>query len=410
MQFLGPDLQDRNGFSAFTVDIAGLFGARDGWDFVRGVWRRNWAGLVDLASDARWSFSRASVATALSAAGVLTPISSGAVAQTDRGLLVQASRQNKGQGYNANPTVTTGITLSGDAAATLTVVDDTAALAAAGLQLVCTSGKVFKFDNSAGVATAYAVLPGAIGNTNQHIQSCYGRGSGSWAFGLHAGVDSGGVGLASLAATYARRAGSPGAVPTSTSGAMRIQVQAGTVLYFILFQLEEGSSATSPIIIAGSAQTRQVDNAAFTASIAAGQDFTESGEVELTKAATTDTVFVELHDGSDNNRVYVERSSGGSVRAYVVVGGVSTQIGSSVSKTGARTVKYAVTRSGDVYALYVDGAQAGSNTTVASLPALTGRQLGAHRAAASGHLNDYVRVERNTTSAMVAAQVGGMTT
>jgi len=158
-------------------------------------------------------------------------------------------RTNKCENYNANPTDLTGVTKSGDAAATLTLVDDTAALAAAGLSGLATSGQVYKLDNSAGVAYSYAYPDGATGNTNDHVFSSYVRGGEGE---LRA---SGGEGITAFSAssTYVRRTSSftPGA-STRKGG---VVAYPGEVVYFILNDLEEGSKVTPTIVVAGAAAT-----------------------------------------------------------------------------------------------------------------------------------------------------------
>lgn len=354
----------------------------------------------------QYTFARNSISPARSSTGALTSFAANTIRQTDLGLLIEPARTNKCQRFNANPTNTTGMTLVGDAAATLTVVDDSAALAAAGLNTVCTSGKVFKFDNSAGTGNAFCIIPGAVGNLNQHIQSCYGRGSGSWAFGLHAGVDSGGVGLAALGAAYARRNGVSGSVPTTTSGEMRIQVTAGTVLYFILYQLEEGPAVTSPIVVSGAAATRPKDDFVITHSVASGQDFTLVFEVEFSRDTGALQTALTLSDGSAANRISLLRSSAGSFRGDVVIASVTTALGGT-AKAGARTLKGALSRSGNTYALVLDGG-AEATQVLAGMPNLTTLIVG--NSTSDALLSDFIRPILYVPRALTLAQRQAMTT
>lgn len=537
-----------------AADPLGLAWADRGFSFALSAFRQGSVEYSAPTSVTGFSLTRASAKTAGFLSALLISVSSGALAWTDRGALIEEARTNKCQNHNANPTVTTGITVSGDAAATLTIVNDAAALAAAGLSNVCTSGNVYKFDNSAGSTNAFAVLPGSVGNTNQHIQSCYGRGSGNWAFGLHAGVDSGGVGLAALTGSYTRRMGVAGAVPTATSGCMRIQIAAGAVLYFILNQLEEGLFGTSPIVTAGAAATRaadaatwaspfetypnlltfpvDMDNAAWTktnvtvtpnatadpygamtadkiavnaaalsstyqnatvtaavhtrilalkadtvtsasfgiyqgsfqaitaqilsgpgavavaanigsvtgltaawtviaittvAPLAAGSaqvylypkntatqaigdsvfawgnklhvgavpepywpnDWTILGANEFTRDTGAVQTLVDLHNGTSNNRVHVYRSPVGYWYLAVTVGGVTTTANSVGVWTGARTAKWCLTRSGNIYTLVVDGAVV-ATVTVSGLPSLPALEIGRARDG-TFYLNDWMR-------------------
>lgn len=169
---------------------------------------------------------------------------------TEAGVLIEEARTNKCTNDNANPTSTAGITTGGDAAAVLSVVSDTEALAAAGLSGVCTSGMVYKFDNSAGTAVAALTINGVTGNTNTHTVTAYVRGTGSVQFRLAGVTDTN----RTLTDSYERSVVI--ATPdTSTRNAYAV-VPAGSVLYFILNQLEEGIFETTPIEVTGAAATR----------------------------------------------------------------------------------------------------------------------------------------------------------
>lgn len=195
------------------------------------------------------TYSRTGAATGRTAAGLILPFAANEAQRTDRGLVLEPQRTNKVTISNANPTALTGVTKGGDAAATLSLVNDTAALAAAGLSEICTSGQVFRLNNTAGVAVATLVLTGAAGNANSHAISGYLRGTGS------ASIYSSNVGLVATALTtaYVRRT----VVQTTSAGAsVGLRVNAGGDLYFILPMMEEGSTVTSPIVTTGAAATR----------------------------------------------------------------------------------------------------------------------------------------------------------
>ena len=155
--------------------------------------------------------------------------------------LSEPARTNKCTCLKANPTDTTNLTQNGDAAAVLSVVDDTAALAAAGLSGICTSGKVYKLDNSSGVTIAWATISGPTGNTNIHTYSVYWRGTGSVENRLVFEASA----IVAAPVTYTRDVRTSSALATNAQ--QRIAADAGSVVYFILPQLEEGAFATSPI-------------------------------------------------------------------------------------------------------------------------------------------------------------------
>lgn len=179
------------------------------------------------------------------------------------GLLVEPPATNSISGVpNYNPTTTTGLTKSGDAAATLTVVDDPAELAAAGLGTVCSNGKVFKLDNSAGSTNAYAAVTTAITfGASTWALSTYARGSGTMRIEVNAGTWTGTVTQA-LSSTYSRKS-SIGTTNTSNNQ-YRLGAAAGSVLYFILMQAEVSPVETSVVRVSGSTATRAADVASIT--------------------------------------------------------------------------------------------------------------------------------------------------
>jgi hypothetical protein len=164
---------------------------------------------------------------------------------TLRGQKIEGSLTNKCTCVKANPIDTTNLTKSGDAAATLTVVDDSTALAAAGLDGVC-NGNVYKLDNSAGSAIAYAQVGGTTVNTNPHSLLMYGRVS----VGTLKAVDggSGAVWDTTTSTTYVKM-GNDGFTPANTGTKLFLDASAGSVVYFILPGLYESSFAPAAPIV-----------------------------------------------------------------------------------------------------------------------------------------------------------------
>jgi len=164
------------------------------------------------------------------------------------GYLSEPARTNKCTCRKANPVDTTGLTKSGDAAAVLSVVDDTAALTAAGLigrtDSPCTSGKVYKLDNSLGTINADATVAGTTANVNVHSMSMFARATGGSGGGLN--ISGGGQYSGTVNSTYAKLT-KENFVPPSTTQSLKAVATAGSIVYFILPQLEEGAFATSPI-------------------------------------------------------------------------------------------------------------------------------------------------------------------
>jgi hypothetical protein len=175
-----------------------------------------------------------------------------------------------------------------------------------------------------------------------------------------------------------------------------------------LAQVEVGAFATSPIITTGAAGTRGVDSAGNTFSIAAGQDFTFYGEIEFTQNTSAVQSLAYFSDGTDANRIRIYRSAAG---AFVADGrvalGADVSFGSFAGKTGARTVKAALSRVGTTYTFVVDGVSSAGGA-LAAMPALTSVQIGATRLLALV-ANDPVRRIRVLPYAATNAQLQALT-
>lgn len=155
---------------------------------------------------------------------------------------VGAARTNRCQRNYLHAGGTTGWTKAGDAAATLTAVTDATELANAGLsQEICTDNYVLKLDNSAGVAVAYAENAGTVGSTSASSFGAFIRG-GTGEINL-----GGSNALAFVASTpyvYVRQRN---ITPGATSEKLRIQADAGQVVYFVLGQLIVDKFVGNPI-------------------------------------------------------------------------------------------------------------------------------------------------------------------
>ncbi len=238
-----------------------------------GVWDAlpNTHGYGDFSS----AFTRASEALYRDGSGIWRSAGNG-ILRPDHdasgnflGVLLEPESINKCTNYNANPDAAlSNITKSGDAAATLTRVDDTAALAAAGLQAVCSSGFVFKLDNSAGSTNALAEVTGAVGNTNAHSCSVMWRGSGTGSVGLNTGAPA----AQPLPSGY-ERFKAPDRTPLSAGNFWTLFANAGAVIYFVLNQVEEHVVVTSPITTVGSTSTRSADDLSWPLADWQGNDF-----------------------------------------------------------------------------------------------------------------------------------------
>lgn len=240
---------------------------------------------------------------------------SGELARIDGiGAQVAPARTNKCTNWNANPVDLSGVVKSGDAAAVLSVVDDVASLAAAGLAAICFSGKVFKLDNSAGTTAAFATVVGGTGNTNIHSVSGWIRG-GTGALGI------GGIARPTFAASGAyRKLVVENQTPGSSSGTWGISADAGQVVYFILNQLEEGSFASPPIITTGAAATRAGD--LLTADLTGKLAYGVAGfiKVDVKNIGISGEQILAFNDGTLNNRL-VLRNFNGPLAVQAFAGG-----------------------------------------------------------------------------------------
>lgn len=260
---------------------------------------------------------------------------------TGAGQDIPEGTTNKCTNYNAAPTDLTGMTKTGDAAATLTVVDDTAALRAAGfgdlIDAGKMNGKVFKLDNSAGSSVASVKAEGSSGNTNTHTASALVRGSGNYRLGVENNSSLIGARLAYVRVSYTGPA-------SFNSSRFYIEAQAGSVVYFILNQLEEKSYATNPVIVSGAAATRGAARPVVTGlSSILTPPFTLVAVANLSAIDGISRPLVRTGDGTASNFTGLTRSSGNSLNTDITAAGASQP--SALSRngyTGPRLVKTAL--------------------------------------------------------------------
>lgn len=207
------------------------------------------------------AFTRTGAKIAPDATGDLALYAANIPAVTSLGILIEGGTTNFCTNTNVNPVATTNITLTDlGSGASLVVADDTAAIAAAGLDAVCTNGDVFRLIG--GTVGAYADVTGATVNTNPAWGSAYIRGG--------TGVistDSNGSSTAFIAAAgYVRRATS---VIALASKKLRIKADAGETVYFILNQLESNPAVSASIVpLAGASADHGPDLASISFTLA----------------------------------------------------------------------------------------------------------------------------------------------
>ena len=268
-------------------------------------------------------------------------------------IMLEPESINKLTCYGASPTDLTGVAKSGNTSAQLSVVDDAAELTLSGLSLICTSGMVFKLDNSLGGAgDAYAIFTATVGNLEPHSLSVYARTSPiSGANALRLLYDDAGSQstFTPVSSTY-RRYSIENKVPSQTYRKMGIAANIGTIVYFVLPQLEEIPFTTSPIPTAGAAATRAATVPSF--STAGLRTINISGKFTWTPSAASQGVrwlwgsYLDannyvgvLHDGT--NLIFRKRIAGvnyDATKALTYAAGTAYNIGFRLSANGGSDI------------------------------------------------------------------------
>ncbi len=154
---------DLYNFGRFGIDLAFTVSAGGPLYRMAGDQR---AVVTDLAA---YQFGRATPAYVLNSDGSLATFSASQPRLTAAGQTLGFGGRNKVRVYGDTPIGLVGLDQSGDNAAVVSLVDDTAALAAARLQGLIPSGKVIKIDNSLGTASATVAFslasPLTVGDT-----------------------------------------------------------------------------------------------------------------------------------------------------------------------------------------------------------------------------------------------------
>jgi hypothetical protein len=243
------------------------------------------------------------------------------------------------------------MTLSGDTSAVLSIVDDTAAVEAAGLGNVCNGGKVYKLDNSAGVALANVDFAGAL-NATLGSHSVYARcgdaSANSYLFRTSStSAATSGIYATNTAWGKVKKEN----ITLLTTDRYYISVSAGKTLYFILPQLEEYPVATSVMPSLGVAGTRAVQSLSEQTSgnlpaesavvnlIANSQDFSQATWVKSLATVTgTNTINVpNLNDQIGNTSSIGTKTAGSKLLISVKVSGVAGETISLRCYDGAST-------------------------------------------------------------------------
>ena len=214
--------------------------------------------------DARLTFTRATTAWYTNAAGVLTQAGINAprfdydpLTLQPLGLLIESQSTNQIQANTVDPVLGSWPQTPASGGTTVySVVNDAAALTAAGLTLGTT---VLKVDNTAGVGAAYISSEAAAATGGLCVASAYLRATGAnagdvrisadWASSTYAAPLVGG-------GAYVRRATQPTTPGPANSHRLSVEVPAGCIVYVALAQYELAQFASSYIPTYGSAATR----------------------------------------------------------------------------------------------------------------------------------------------------------
>lgn len=264
---------------------------------------------------------------------------------TPLGLVIEPSATNRCTNNNVNPVNTTGFSISGTG--TLSVVDDSAALAAAGLDLICTSGMVFKAQATTGSAFTVSI-PGTVANTSAKSISLYARGEGigNQTADIHLGGTT--LGIAPAGGSYVRYK-HQNLTPDSGSREFTIVVEGNETLYFILNQLEDGAYCSSVIPVSGASVTRPADRATLT-NINTYNWFSGAQGFMICRyrherVLTSDSYIAVLNDGGSSHTIGIRmHTSNNSIRGYVRSAGANilttanndTQVNGILNAAGLR--------------------------------------------------------------------------
>ena len=261
----------------------------------------------------------------------------------------------------------TGLVLEDGTSSTISIADD-AAISNSGLSSINPTGKIYKFDNSAGADIATLVIAGLTGNTNPHSYYVLIRG---------------GAGLTRLIATGAAFAGSAsyirhgetGVIPSSATRAVRIVANAGQTLYFLLPVLEELSYSTSLNPSAGSTSTR----AATVLSYPVAGNLTSplwSAKITATPAAASQDGKFFLGSYLDANNSVGLLMSGANAVARKRLAGSNNDATKALTLVAGTTKRFGLRGSGSGWSLFVDGVKGTDSANTATPAAGTTLQIG----------------------------------
>lgn len=300
------------------------------------------------------------------------------------GIVPEPQRTNKITACKHNPTDTTNVSRVGNASAVLSLVNDAAELAAAGLSTVCSNGNVYKLDNTlGGASTAYMAFAGVTGNTNTHVVSAYVRSTGGATRVRNTSLS--GSALVDAGGPYVRANFT--FTPAGGSDVLWVVAGLGTVAYAILPCLEEGAFVTS--VIGGdttSAVTRDLDDITIPLSklpwsATAGTVIEYAQPPQDTSA--NGARYWMFDDGTSDNRIHTKSGTAAAKqRSATIMAATAEQLSVTPSNNDtAADYKAALAWEANNAQLVVNGSTRGAADTSVTLPTgLTTLRLGGNAA------------------------------
>ncbi|MCA3700824.1 MAG: hypothetical protein IOB84_13710 [Brevundimonas sp.] len=303
------------------------------------------------AFPAGWSFSRTGAATALDLAGNVIQFATGVPRITNRGLLVEEGRTN----------LFLNSALAGGGSAPTSWFWDIGTGTSAPVSSVYLSGGTAYQQTATAQRPFIRQQPAVAANTTytaSFLVEANPNGIDAQNMILAVGLPAGASQSYPQGGTFVPVAGQRvllQIVVAATAGTAQVRcgvgVQANATgsLTFSLPQFETGTAATSPIITTGAAGTRGVDTAGVNPLFGAiSGEYTVVAEVDITRAPGVQQNVFLLWDGTNVNRAYVLRQTGGAFELAVVSSNVyrGGRVSSVVSSTGIVKVGVSCTAAG----------------------------------------------------------------